>query len=65
MSSHGGSRGGGRPKTNFEQYKDIIYNLYLVDRQSLEDVRKYLQSRYNFNSRYIFTSLFLLLNTYK
>jgi hypothetical protein len=31
MSSHGGSRGGGWPRTNFKQYKDIIYNLYLID----------------------------------
>ena len=60
MSSHGGSRGGGRPRTNFEQYKDIIHNLYLIDRQSLDDVRRYMQSRYNFNSRYIDASLFLL-----
>jgi hypothetical protein len=59
MSSHGGSRGGGRPKTDFEQYKDIIHNLYLVDRQSLDDVMRYMQSRYNFNLRYTPASLFL------
>ena len=57
MSSHGGSRGRGRPRTDFEQYKDIIHNLYLVDRQSLEDVRRYMQSRHKFNPRYIFASL--------
>jgi hypothetical protein len=55
MSSHGGSRkGAGRPSTvDFNQYKDVLYNLYLIDRQSLDDVRRYMQSRYNFNSRYI------------
>ena len=62
MSSHGGSRGGGRPKTDFEQYKDIIHNLYIVDCQSLDNVIRYMQSRHNFNPRYIylFASLFLL-----
>jgi hypothetical protein len=60
MSSRGGSRGGGRPRIDFTQYKDILYNLYLVDRQPLEDVRRYMQSRYNFNPRYIFASLLLL-----
>jgi hypothetical protein len=60
MSSHSGSRGGGWPRTNFEQYKDIIYNLYLINRQSLDDVRRYMQSCYNFNLRYIDASFFLL-----
>ena len=46
MSSHSGSRGGGRPRTNFDQYKDIIYNLYLVDHQTLDDVRRYIESRH-------------------
>ena len=42
ICSHSGLRGGGWPKTNFRLYKDIIYNLYLVDRQLLEDVRRYM-----------------------
>jgi hypothetical protein len=44
MSSHGGSRGGGRPRVDFNQYKDILHNLYLIDHQSLDDVRRYMQS---------------------
>jgi len=51
------ARGRGRPKTDFEQFKDIIYNLYIVDHQPLDDVQRYMKSRYNFKSRYI-----LLLN---
>src|SRR5438045_3340628 len=58
MSSHGGSRGGGWPKIDFEQYKDIIHNLYLVDCQSLDDVMRYMQSNHNFNLRYIIATLF-------
>jgi hypothetical protein len=42
MSLYGGLRGGGWPKTNFKLYKDIIYNLYLINRQPLEDVRRYI-----------------------
>jgi hypothetical protein len=60
MSSRSGSRGGGQPKTDFELYKDIIHNLYLVDHQPLEDVRRYMQSYHDFNLRYICASLFLL-----
>jgi len=52
MSSHGGSRGGGRPRVDFSRYKDILYNLYLVDRQQLDDIIRYMQSRYNFTTRY-------------
>jgi Clr5 domain len=54
MSSHSGSRGGGRPCVDFNQYKDILYNLYLIDYQSLDDVRRYMQSQYNFNAGYIY-----------
>jgi hypothetical protein len=42
MSLHSGSQGRGQPRTNFKQYKDIIHNLYLVDRQPLDDVRRYM-----------------------
>jgi hypothetical protein len=45
------ARGGGRPKINFEQFKDIIYNLYIVDNQPLDDVWRYVKSRHNFDSR--------------
>jgi Clr5 domain len=47
------ARGGGRPKIDFKQYKDIIYNLYIVDHQPLEDVQRYIKSCYNFELRYI------------
>jgi hypothetical protein len=54
------ARGRGRPKTDFEQFKDIIHNLYIVDHQPLDDVWRYMKSHHNFESRYI-----LLLNLLK
>jgi hypothetical protein len=53
MSSRGGSRGGGRPQIDFNQYKDVLYNLYITDGQSLDNVRRYMQSRHSFNPRHV------------
>ena len=52
------SRGGGRPKVGLEQFKDVIYNLYIVDKQELKDVRQYLSTRHGFNARYGLFSLY-------
>jgi len=56
-SSHGSLRGGGRPRINWIQYKDILHNLYLIDRQQLDDIIRYMQSRYNFTARYLFIAI--------
>jgi uncharacterized protein (DUF488 family) len=52
------ARGGGRPRIGFEQFKDIIHNLYIVDYQPLDDVRRYMKSRHNFESRYTYIAFF-------
>jgi hypothetical protein len=54
------ARGGGRPKIDFKQFKDVIYNLYIVDNQPLNDVQRYMKSRHNFELRYVELSLNLL-----
>jgi hypothetical protein len=56
-SSHSGSRGGGRPRINWSQYKDILYNLYLIDCQQLDNIIRYMQSQHNFTTRYLFITI--------
>jgi hypothetical protein len=47
------ARGGGWPKIDFEQFKDIIHNPYIVNCQLLDNVRRYMKSHYNFDGKYL------------
>jgi Clr5 domain len=41
------------PKINFEVHKDLLYNLYVVERRGMVDVRQYIKTIHNFDARYI------------
>jgi hypothetical protein len=41
------------PKIDFEIHKDCLYNLYVVERRVMDDVRQYMKTIYNFNARYV------------
>ena len=44
------SKGAGRPKIDFEKYKDTLSNLYLTERQSMDDLRQYMKTIYGFDA---------------
>jgi Clr5 domain len=46
------------PKIDFEIHKDLLHNLYVVERRLMADVRQYMKTIHNFNARY--TILLLL-----
>jgi hypothetical protein len=33
----------GRPRVDFEQYKDTLYRLYITERRPLDDVRQFME----------------------
>jgi hypothetical protein len=45
------SRQVGRPKVNFEEYKDTLYRLYVTEHQQMEEVRQYMKTFHNFDAR--------------
>jgi hypothetical protein len=52
MSSHSGSRGEVDLEQTFEQYKDIIHNLHLVDLQSVQGNQWQICSRRDLDRRW-------------
>jgi hypothetical protein len=45
------SKANSRPKVNLKEYKDTIYNLYLIKRYSISDLRQYIKTIYNLDAR--------------
>jgi len=41
----------GRPKVDFEEHKDTLYRLYVTERQQMEEVRRYMKTFCNFDTR--------------
>ena len=50
------------PKIDFEIHKDRLYNLYIVERCLMDDVRQYMKTIYNFDARYIILLLLYIYN---
>jgi hypothetical protein len=44
-------------KINFEIHKDLLYNLYVAERCLIVDVKQYIKTIYDFNTRYIILQL--------
>jgi Clr5 domain len=48
------------PKIDFEIHKDRLYNLYVVERRLMDDVRQYMKTIYNFDARYVILLLLFI-----
>ena len=53
----------GRPRVDFEQYKDTLYRLYITECRPLDEVRQFMENSHGFKARYSL-SLFLSLSIY-
>ena len=40
----------GRPRVDFERYKDTLYRLYITERRPLDEVRQFMENSHGFKA---------------
>ena len=45
------SQAHGRPRVDFEQFKDTLYRLYITKRRPLDKVRQFIEDSHGFKAR--------------
>ena len=40
----------GRPRVDFERYKDTLYRLYITERRSLDEIRQFMENSHGFKA---------------
>jgi hypothetical protein len=44
------AQAGGRPRIDFERYKDTLYRLYITKHRPLDEVRQFMEDSHGFKA---------------